>query len=155
MNAGLTDTELAVLAHELRGALTVIVGLSDLLGSGLPPAEQVAALNGIDRAVLRADALIASALEGNAPLRSVATERVEASALVGQAVSDQRAVTGRDVVLRASSAPVVAGDPYALGRALNNLIDNAVKYSPTDSPIEVSVSIEDEQWPFGWAPRQP
>jgi len=145
VNAGLTDTELAVLAHELRGALTVIVGLSDLLGSGLSPAEQVAALNGIDRAVLRADALIASALEGNAPLRSAATERVEVSALVGQVISDQRAVTGRDVVLRASSAPVVADDPYALGRALNNLIDNAVKYSPADSHIEVSVSIE-EAW---------
>lgn len=142
MNAGLTDTELALLAHELRGALTVIVGLSDLIGSGLSPADQVASLKGIDRAVLRADALIAAALEGKAALRSTTAEPVELSALADQAVYDQRAVTGREIVLHASSAPVVRGDVHALGRALNNLIDNAVKYSPADSQVDVSVGVE-------------
>ena len=145
MNAGLTATELALLAHELRGALTVIVGLSDLLGSGLSPAEQVASLKGIDHAVLRADALIASALEGKAPVRKLATEPVDVADLTGQAVSDQRAVTGREVVLSARATPVVAGELHALERAIGNLIDNAVKYSPAGSVIEVSVSVE-EVW---------
>jgi len=142
VSAGLSATELALLAHELRGALTVIVGLSDLLGSRLSPAEQIAAIKGIDRAVLRADALIASALEGNAPMREVATEPVDIADLAGQAVSDQRAVTGREVVLVARTTPVVSGDLHAIERAIGNLIDNAVKYSPADSPVEVNVSVE-------------
>jgi signal transduction histidine kinase len=35
---------------------------------------------------------------------------------------------------------VVRGDPERLGRAVNNLIDNACKYSPADEQIEVGVS---------------
>ena len=34
---------------------------------------------------------------------------------------------------------VLAGEPMRLGRAINNLIDNAVKYSPSGRPVEVAL----------------
>jgi two-component system sensor histidine kinase MprB len=37
---------------------------------------------------------------------------------------------------------VVAGDPERLARAVNNLLDNACKYSPNGEPIEVRVDDE-------------
>lgn len=137
----LTHAELALLAHELRGALTVVVGLSDLLGRGLTSSEQIAALGGINRAVVRADALIAAALEGNAAPRAGTSTLVDLAALSREVVADQHAITGRDVSLEEWATPIVVGDSNALGRALSNLLDNALKYSPADSQIEVSVSV--------------
>jgi two-component system phosphate regulon sensor histidine kinase PhoR len=45
-----------------------------------------------------------------------------------------------------SKHPEVYADPEALGQALWNLIDNAIKYSPEQSSVEVDVRQED-----GWA----
>lgn len=141
MSNGLDSTQLALLAHELRGALTVVRGLNDLLLTGLPPAQQTSALEGIDRAVLRASALIEAALAGDMPMPSVATQRVDLAPLAAGVVAEQRAVTGREIVLEATDAPVVDGDGNALGRVLTNLIDNALKYSLHKQPVEVSVSV--------------
>ena len=142
MSSGLTSTELALLAHELRGTLTVVRGLSDLLRRGLPAPEQTAALEGIDRAAARANALLESALEGELPIRAGHAEPVDLAELAAGVVAEQRAITGRDVVLSVESAPIVSGDPHALGRVLGNLIDNALKYSFAATSVEVTVSTE-------------
>jgi two-component system sensor histidine kinase MprB len=34
---------------------------------------------------------------------------------------------------------VLTGEPVRLGRAINNLIDNAVSYSPTEQPVEITL----------------
>jgi len=140
MSEGLDSTQLALLAHELRGALTVVRGLNDLLLTGLPPAQQISALEGIDRAVLRANALIESALAGETPAHVMPRERVDLAPLVAGVVADQRAITGREIVLEASDTPVVDGDANALSRVLTNLIDNALKYSLAKQLVEVSVA---------------
>jgi len=143
VNRGLTDTELALLAHELRGTLTVILGLNDLLRAGLPPQEQSKALEGIDRAVTRANALIEGALAGDVHGPATANEQVDVSKLAHEIVTDVRAITQRDVSLDVRSSPVVSGDANALGRALGNLIDNSLKYSLRNQTIEVTIDTED------------
>lgn len=142
MNGGLDSTQLALLAHELRGALTIVRGLNDLLLTGLPPAQQLSALEGIDRAVLRANALVESAIAGEIQPRVVPRSRVDLAPLVAGVVAEQRAITGREIVLDASDAPVIDGDGNALGRVLTNLIDNALKYSLGKQVVEVSVAVE-------------
>ena len=62
--ARVSREDLAVFAHELRGALTVISGYSDMLRRPLHDAERFSALEGIRRAVHRADALCADVLAG-------------------------------------------------------------------------------------------
>jgi len=142
MSGGLDSTQLALLAHELRGALTVVRGLNDLLLTGLPPAQQTSALEGIDRAVLRANSLIEAALAGEMQARSVPAGRVDLAPLVAGVVAEQRAITGREIALEAADVPVIDGDGNALGRVLTNLIDNALKYSLGKQPVEVSVIAE-------------
>ena len=53
----LSHSQLAVYAHELRGALTVIAGYTELLRRPLNEAERLASLDGIERAIRRADSL--------------------------------------------------------------------------------------------------
>lgn len=142
MNRGLTDTELALLSHELRSSLTVVLGLSDLLRTGLSADRRKGALEGIERAVSRADSLIAGALEGNVTGPVGLDERVDLAALSSSVVADHRTVSGREVILVAESAPIVAGDANALGRVIGNLIDNALKYSLSSQRVEVTVRTE-------------
>ena len=63
----LPHEDLAAYAHELRGALTVIAGYTELLRRPLPAAERESALDGIERAIRRADTLCSDALAGRRP----------------------------------------------------------------------------------------
>lgn len=139
MSAGLDATQLAMLSHELRGALTVIRGLNDLLRSGLPPEQQASALEGIDRAVMRMNALIESARDGEARANSAGWESVDLTALSTGIVEEQRAITGREIRFDGQEGLSVNGDLNALSRALANVIDNALKYSFAKHPVEVRV----------------
>lgn len=147
----LSHAELALFAHELRGTLTVVAGYAALLRHPLDEREQAAALDGIERAVARADSLCSDALEGRAPTpaRARVSEPVAIPELAQQAVADQRSATGREVLLRiepGAESLVVSGDEQALARVLGNLVGNAAKYSPADTPVDVCV--ERETRPF-------
>lgn len=130
--------ELLTLAHELRGALTVIGGYAELLRRPLETDAQATALSGIERAVRRADRLLEDALHSGEPLLRI--EPTDLSDLVSGVVDEQRAATGRTIELRVDAHPRVAGDADALSRLLGNLIDNAVKYSLADDPVDVEVA---------------
>lgn len=141
----LSHAEIALFAHELRGALTVMSGYTALLRHPLDEAEREAALSGIERAIARADALCADALEGRAPAPATARVRepVIIAELAEQAASDQRFATGREVRVRldAPAGLIVKGDGQALARVLGNLVSNAAKYSPPDTPLDVCVDL--------------
>jgi len=144
----LSRADMALFAHELRGALTVIAGYSALLRHGLDEQEVAAALEGIDRAIARADALCGDALAGRTPSPSQAQvrETVDLRELVSQAAADQRSATGREITLRFDAAPglAVIGDEQALARVLANLIGNAAKYSPPGTPVDVVVDAREQ-----------
>jgi two-component system, OmpR family, sensor kinase len=139
----LSHAEIALFAHELRGALTVIAGYSALLRHPLDAREESAALDGIERAIARADALCGEALAGRtpSPVKARVLESVSVRLLVEQAAADQHSATGRDVNVawEPDDDIVISGDSQALARVLGNLIGNAIKYSPTDSAIDVRV----------------
>ena len=139
----LSHAEIALFAHEFRGALTVISGYTALLRHGLDRAETAAALEGIDRAVARADVLCSDALAGQTPsAKARPREPVALRELVTQAAADQRSATGRDITVTfdAPDRLTVLGDGQALARVLANVIGNAAKYSPADARIDVVVT---------------
>ena len=47
----LSPEELAAYAHEIRGALTIVAGYTELLSRPLPDGEREEALRGIERAI--------------------------------------------------------------------------------------------------------
>jgi signal transduction histidine kinase len=144
MSDPLQHEDLAAYAHELRGALTVIAGYAELLRRPLPPQERDRALDGIERAILRADALCADALAGRTPSSASRTfAPVSLCVLAEQVAADQRSATGRTIDVIIGGSANVLGDADSLARVLGNLIDNAAKYSPARAPIEVRIAEED------------
>lgn len=133
--------DLALCAHDVRSALTVVAGYAEMLRGGrLSAAEQAEALDGIDAAVKRADAMLGDTLAGR-PHRS-RSARVELAALAERAATDARATHHREIIVSVTGSPCVAGDDVALARVLENLLGNAAKYAP-EGPIELSIAERD------------
>jgi two-component system, OmpR family, sensor histidine kinase MprB len=81
------------------------------------------------------DELVALAVDryDDEPAQTVALDQ-----LAGRAAERARRRSGRAIVVDAEPAPVV-GKPQQLLRAVGNLLDNAVKFSPDAAPIELTV----------------
>ena len=134
-----TAEELALCAHDLRGTLTVIAGYSTLLGrDDLSAAERMEAVEGIDAAIKRADALVTSTLSGEGSLKPAFDGVVDLAAVAERAAADARAAHGREVRVEAARDALVDGDEQALTRMLENLLGNAAKYAPSGI-IEIHV----------------
>ena len=134
-----TQRELALFAHEVRGALTVISGYSEIMRRSLSEDERQRALEGISHAVKRIDRLVYSALEGSLDEQGP-EELLDLAELAEAVVTEQRAISGRQVEFSAVSRPVARVAPEALERALGNLISNSLKYSLSNSAVEVDVA---------------
>lgn len=136
---GLTQEELALLAHEIRGALTVVMGMTEIVKRDLPAAERQVALDGVCRAAERIDRLIDDAMAGRVDRPGMEREVLDLAEVVAQVAAEQRAVSGRTVTVDARVHPLVAGSREALERAIANLVENGLKYSLSSSSVDVSV----------------
>ena len=80
---------------------------------------------------------------GASPVRAKADDLCAVVADVVAEFRAQTAATGRDIRVKTNGAlPAVKLDREAFGRALWNLLDNASKYSPAESPITVAIRRE-------------
>lgn len=60
---------------------------------------------------------------------------------IGEPGMEDLAMTARDVTIAISAQLEVYADPLRLQHILNNLLSNAMKYSPTGSPIVISAAL--------------
>ena len=138
---------LASVSHDLKNPLNMIGLSAAMLARLLPPdnealRRQVAS---IETASARMNALVRDLLDLSsieAGHFSIEREPVETSALVDEAVAATRAVAaGRSQTLLTISAqgPWVVCDRRRIVQVLVNLIDNAIKFSPAQSEIKVTV----------------
>jgi PAS domain S-box-containing protein len=134
-------------SHELRTPLAAIKGFTTLLRDyfdRLPEEEQRGFLAEIDGAADRLQRLVEDLLRV-AQLESgaLAMERapVSLAGVLVSAVHDaRRRCPDRAIALDVTEGvPPVLGDARRLGQVAANLLDNAVKYSPAGSPVEVQV----------------
>ena len=144
----------ANVSHELRTPLSIITGYAETLREGaMGDAEKGPRyLRTIERHVdqlsnLVNDLLELARLEGHGgvgrrtavDLGPVARRTVELLTPAAQAKGQS---LGVDV---AANLPAVAGDADYLERAVGNLIDNAIKYTPSGGRIEVTVRADDRE----------
>ena len=139
----LKDALLASVSHDLRTPLTMIKGLANELQSSASPEithqhavlieEQADRLNR-----LVTDLLDAARLDGGALPLEIAVNAVDD--VLGTLVTQFRGRADRHRVhVRVDSAQVLLGrfDFVHTLRILTNLVENALKYAPVDTPVEV------------------
>jgi signal transduction histidine kinase len=134
--------------HELRAPLTVMRGQAQLARRhvGQDPAR---ARGGIDSAIAQMDRmarLIAQLLDQSRLSSNALSLKVVGLDLVG-AVAEAMArhehgETARISFQRPHAAVGVRGDPERIAQILDNLLDNALKYSPAGSPVEISLTVQ-------------
>jgi signal transduction histidine kinase len=134
-------------SHELRTPLTIMRGNLELVARTpkMPPAERAAALQDsiteAERMTRLVDDLLALArVDAGMPLPE---EEVALAPLVAGVVDGTRRVAGERVVsATVPGDPVVRGSAGLLRRLLENLTDNAVKYTADPGVISVSLVAE-------------
>ena len=133
-------TMTSVVSHELRNPLTAIIGHIDLLldHDGLPP-DVIEKLTVVENAGQRMERLIASVLEKHKPTapaaETVDLRRVAAASVDAFRPAAQNAQLTVDAAL--DTGLFVSGDAFRLRQVLDNLIGNAVKYTPRGGHIRV------------------
>ena len=137
---------LSNVSHELRTPLTPIIGYSEIMARRGVPTERGQEFAGaILDSARRLERIVAmlvdfSAMEGGR--MTIEAQPTSLRKLVKGTLDEWRERTDRHrfVTTFAQELPEALGDVSLLRRALDELIDNAVKYSPNGGNIRVSVS---------------
>ena len=146
----LRSSILSALSHDLRTPLTALVGLADTLVVSCPPLPEAARENAeaIREQAERLAGLVANLLDmarlhaGEVTLRK---EWQPIEEVIGSSIK----LLGRGLaqhpvkVTLAADLPLIEFDAVLIERVFCNLLENAAKYSPPGSPIEISAEVRE------------
>jgi two-component system, OmpR family, phosphate regulon sensor histidine kinase PhoR len=139
----------AVVSHELRNPLTAIIGHAELaLDAGDLPERTREQFEVIDNAGQRMQTLIAEILHGSqaeslahgAPVPLDARRVLDASVESFRPAADGRRVA---LTLDAPDALPLIGDAFRLRQAVDNVVSNAIKYTPGGGDVRVAGVVDD------------
>jgi signal transduction histidine kinase len=146
------DEFFGLISHELRTPLTSIIGYTEALaeteGDSLSDrgrrflevvdrnARRELRLVGDLLALVRIEAGTFSIEPGSADLAEIVAEAVEAARPTAER-------QGVDLSVDADDLPEIEGDPYRLGQVVDNLLTNAIKFSPDGGSVDVRVDRRD------------
>lgn len=134
---------LGLVSHELKTPLTSIKALAQLAQRQLARAQRPEAelVQRMDRGLEHMNRLINDLLDAtrlDTGKMLLMRERCDLGSLCEQIVAEQELATGRNVDLQVPHVPLeVQADATRLGQVLSNLLSNALKYSPSESPVSV------------------
>ena len=133
-----------MLGHELRNPLGVIRTALELLRNCDDPQGSTRQVTRIDHQIAHLSRMVDDLLDLSRVSRGrivLRRQPCELGALVAAALdASGAAIQGRAVELRRSEEPLwVEGDPVRLEQVVTNLLQNALKYTPADQRVAVSV----------------
>ncbi len=143
-------------AHELRTPIAAIRAQAQVaLGAGRDTAQRDHALQftlaGCDRATRLVEQLLtlarleAAASQSSAPLGASTTDLSALTRRVAADLAPAALLRQQVLILEAPNACPVNGDDTLLSVLVRNLIDNALRYSPSGATVQVSVSVQANQ----------
>ena len=138
----------AAVSHEFRTPLTTLRQFTDMLreNAALGPERRRVCYDAQSRAADRLTRLVESVLDFGRMEAGAHTFRLQpqdCSEIVQRVVDDfsaQPQAAGRPIDFRRNGTVPIEADDEALSRALWNLLDNAIKYSPDGGAIAVSLN---------------
>ncbi len=138
-------------AHQLKTPLAGLRTQAELGMRGAPPGEMLSSLNQIVAGTVRATRLVDQLLlmaRAENP-NNVQFTSVDVIALTQEQTQHwvDRAISVHiDLGFEAPDGPLfIKGQPLLLAELLNNLIDNALRYTPAKGQVTVSVARRDDQ----------
>jgi two-component system, OmpR family, sensor histidine kinase KdpD len=146
----LRNSLLSALSHDLRTPLTALIGLADTLAldrARLTP-HQLETAEALREEARRLATLVENLLD-MARLQSgkvkLKLEWQPVEEVIGAALASVRGALGsRQVKVElAPDLPLVEFDAVLIERVIANLVENAAKYAPGESPIEIRGSLEE------------
>jgi two-component system NtrC family sensor kinase len=139
-------------SHDLRSPLTTILGYVDLIERGGPlTPQQHEFLRRVQDSTQSITALITDLVHLGRIEAGLDTQQdlVDLSALAGYAADSLRLrCENKGIHLEVDlppDLPAVAGNPVRLRQMINNLIDNAIKFTPENGRVTVSTRLEENQ----------
>jgi len=149
---GFKNEILGTVAHDLKNPLGVILGrtemLTELIGAGSSKDSVTAQVEHIrdatKRLTLMVDHLISDAMADAFDI-TIRRESVDIAGLVGEvADANQPLATNKQQTIKVSAPPnfFTMCDADRMREAIDNLVSNAIKYSPIGGKIAVAVSRE-------------
>jgi two-component system NtrC family sensor kinase len=140
-------TELvSTVSHDLRSPLTSIKGFADLMPMVGPLSEQQQTFlgkirRGVDNVTsMVSDLLDLGRIEAEARMEMSECDLVEIVARTVNSLQGPAEYKGQGLTLSCEEGlPAVLGNRVRLGQAISNLVGNAIKYTPEDGQIAVTV----------------
>ncbi len=144
------DEFLAMLSHELRNPLApLLTGLQILHQAGAEAVAREQTVGRMERQVRHLSRLVEDLLDASRIAHgkmSLRLERLDLARLAHTAAEDRRALleqAGLSLAVETPETPLwVTGDATRLAQALNNLLDNAVKFSDAGGRVTVRVAAD-------------
>ena len=147
------------LTHELKSPLAAIRGASELLQEPMAEADQQRFAGHIQRQTERLQHLIDKLL-GLADVeqmrRLAVREPVDLKALTRELLHSAEArlrLKGLTTRLDMAASAVVSGDRFLIQQALQNLLDNAIEFSPKGGELAVRVLVDAGDGSVVWSVR--
>jgi signal transduction histidine kinase len=142
---------IGVLSHDLKNPLAVIDGYAQMIEDEEDPSERLEYVRRIQHSVQQALDLVHNVLDASAmearPLQPTRVA-VHLNELVTQTLQQYRANAASKGIQTstelATELPVIEADPQLLGRAIGNLISNAVKFTDEGGSVRVKTTNTDQ-----------
>ncbi|MGA7616537.1 MAG: GAF domain-containing sensor histidine kinase [Thermoanaerobaculia bacterium] len=144
------DEFLGLVTHEIKNPLTSIRGFSEIAedavrnGRTEEAADSLAVIRSEARRILRLAEDLLDASKMAAGKFSFKAEEVQLPEIVSQIAERYRTTSSRVIRLETSERfPMIRGDSTRLAQIVENLVSNAVKYSPEQTPVTISLDYDE------------